>query len=86
MLSDGRDVQPSIGREARLYVALDGALRGVKTLVSELGKRGPVAAQCIGAASITYGVGLAFGLAVSLMVLGVALVSVGTLAELKGGK
>jgi hypothetical protein len=58
----------------------------VKSSLVRLVKAAPVAAQCLGAALITYGICLAFGLAVAIMVLGVALVAVGTLAELKGGR
>jgi hypothetical protein len=43
----------------------------------------PVAVQAAGGAGLTYGLGMAFGLAVSLMFAGVSLLAVGTLAEMR---
>lgn len=47
---------------------------------------GPETAQLVGGAVAVTGLGLLFGLAVSLLVGGLAAVGVGTLLEMKGGK
>lgn len=58
----------------------------MKRLAAVVRRIAPVGAQVLGCGAAVCGVGLLLGVAWSLVIAGVSLAAVGTLAEMKGGR